>query len=393
MAFARLLRVLLKEPEIGPRVVPIIPDEARTFGLDALFAEFKIYAPFGQKYEPVDAGLMLSYREATDGQILEEGITEAGAMASLTAASTAYASWGQPMIPFYIFYSMFGFQRVGDMIWSLGDQRGRGFLLGATAGRTTLSGEGLQHCDGQSQMYALAYPNCRAYDPAFAYEVGVIVRDGIRRMYGPEAEDCFYYVTLYNENYVQPPMPEGVEDGIVRGMYLLKEGSGGHTHRAQILASGPLVLQALEAQKILAEQYDVDADVWSVPGWKQLRDDAIECDRWNRLHPADPPRTPYVTDLLAESAGPVVAVSDWVRAVPDSIARFVPQPYVVLGTDGYGFSDVRDALRRHFEVDAAHVVVGVLDGLAQTGDMKAETVAEAIERYEIDADAPDPRTA
>ncbi|MCU1464402.1 MAG: pyruvate dehydrogenase component, homodimeric type [Actinomycetia bacterium] len=393
MAFARLLRVLLKEPEIGPRVVPIIPDEARTFGLDALFAEFKIYAPFGQQYEPVDAGLMLSYREATNGQILEEGITEAGAMASLTAASTAYASWGQPMIPFYIFYSMFGFQRVGDMIWSLGDQRGRGFLLGATAGRTTLSGEGLQHCDGQSQLYALAYPNCRAYDPAFAYELGVIVRDGIRRMYGPEAEDCFYYVTLYNENYVQPPMPEGVEDGIVRGMYLLKAGPGGHTHRAQILASGPMVLQALEAQKMLAEQYDVDADVWSVPGWKQLRDDAIECERWNRLHPADPPRTPYITDLLAESAGPVVAVSDWVRAVPDSIARFVPQPYVVLGTDGYGFSDVRDALRRHFEVDAAHVVVGVLDGLAQTGDMKAETVAEAIERYEIDADAPDPRTA
>jgi pyruvate dehydrogenase E1 component len=393
MAFARLLRVLLKEPEIGPRVVPIIPDEARTFGLDGLFAEFKIYAPFGQQYEPVDAGLMLSYREASDGQLLEEGITEAGAMASFTAASTAYASWGQPMIPFYIFYSMFGFQRVGDMIWSLGDQKGRGFLLGATAGRTTLSGEGLQHCDGQSLMYALAYPNCRAYDPAFAYEVGVLVRDGIRRMYGPEAEDCFYYLTLYNENYVQPPMPEGVEDGIVRGMYLLQPAAGEHTHRAQILASGPMVLQALEAQRMLAEHYDVGADVWSVPGWKQLRDDALECERWNRLHPSDPPRTPYVTELLAESAGPVVAVSDWVRSVPDCIARFVPQPYVVLGTDGYGFSDVRSALRRHFEVDAAHVVVGVLDGLAQTGDLKAETVTEAIERYEIDADAPDPRTA
>ncbi|MDQ1509137.1 MAG: pyruvate dehydrogenase component, partial [Actinomycetota bacterium] len=335
----------------------------------------------------------LSYREASDGQLLEEGITEAGAMASFTAASTAYASWGQPMIPFYIFYSMFGFQRVGDMIWSVGDQKGRGFLLGATAGRTTLSGEGLQHCDGQSLMYALAYPNCRAYDPAFAYEVGVIVRDGIRRMYGPEAEDCFYYLTLYNENYVQPPMPEGVEDGIVRGMYLLRPAAGEHTHRAQILASGPMVLQALEAQQMLAEHYDVAADVWSVPGWKQLRDDALECERWNRLHPSEPPRTPYVTELLAESAGPVVAVSDWVRAVPDSIARFVPQPYVVLGTDGYGFSDVRSALRRHFEVDAAHVVVGALDGLAQIGDLKAETVTEAIERYEIDADAPDPRTA
>ncbi|MDQ1449075.1 MAG: pyruvate dehydrogenase component [Actinomycetota bacterium] len=393
MAFARLLRVLLKEPEIGRRIVPIIPDEARTFGLDGLFAEFKIYAPFGQQYEPVDAGLMLSYREASDGQLLEEGITEAGAMASLTAASTAYASWGEPMIAFYIFYSMFGFQRVGDMIWSLGDQRGRGFLLGATAGRTTLSGEGLQHCDGQSLMYALAYPNCRAYDPAFAYELGVIVRDGIRRMYGPEAEDCFYYITLYNENYAQPPMPEGVEDGIVRGMYLLQPAAGEPTHRAQILASGPMVLQALEAQRILEEHYDVGADVWSVPGWKQLRDDALECERWNRLHPSEPPHTPFVTELLAESAGPVVAVSDWVRSVPDCIARFVPQPYVVLGTDGYGFSDVRSALRRHFEVDAAHVVVGVLDGLAQTGDLKAEIVAEAIERYEIDADAPDPRTA
>jgi pyruvate dehydrogenase E1 component len=392
MAFARLLRVLLKEPEIGPRIVPIIPDEARTFGLDALFAEFKIYAPFGQQYEPVDAGLMLSYREAADGQLLEEGITEAGSMASFTAASTAYASWGHPMIAFYIFYSMFGFQRVGDMIWSLGDQRGRGFLLGATAGRTTLSGEGLQHCDGQSLMYALAYPNCRAYDPAFAYEVGVLVRDGIRRMYGPDPEDCFYYLTLYNENYVQPAMPEGVEDGIVRGMYLLKSAAGEHAHRAQILASGPMVLQALEAQEMLAEQYDVGADVWSVPGWKQLRDDALECERWNRLHPSEAPRTPYVTERLAESAGPVVAVSDWVRAVPDCVARFVPQPYIVLGTDGYGFSDVRTALRRHFEVDAAHVVVAVLDGLAQTGDLKAETVAEAIERYEIDGDAPDPRT-
>ncbi len=393
MAFARLLRVLLKEPEIGPRVVPIIPDEARTFGLDGLFAEFKIYAPFGQQYEPVDAALMLSYREASDGQLLEEGITEAGAMASFTAASTAYASWAQPMIPFFIFYSMFGFQRVGDMIWSLGDQRGRGFLLGATAGRTTLSGEGLQHCDGQSQMYALAYPNCRAYDPAFAYEVGVLVRDGIRRMYGPEPEDCFYYLTLYNENYVQPAMPEGVEDGIVRGMYLLKAAAGDHTHRAQILASGPMVLQALEAQDTLAEHFDVAADVWSVPGWKQLRDDALECERWNRLHPAEPPRTPYVTELLNDAAGPIVAVSDWVRAVPDSVARFVPQPYVVLGTDGYGFSDVRSALRRHFEVDAAHVVVAVLDGLAQMGEVKAETVAEAIERFAIDADAPDPRTA
>jgi pyruvate dehydrogenase E1 component len=251
----------------------------------------------------------------------------------------------------------------------------------------------LQHCDGQSQLYALAYPNCRAYDPAFAYEVGVLVRDGIRRMYGPEPEDCFYYLTLYNENYPQPPMPEGVEDGIVRGMYRLRAATDDHAHRAQILASGPMVLQALEAQQMLAEQYDVAADVWSVPGWKQLRDDALECERWNRLHPSESPRTPYVTEMLAETAGPVVAVTDWVRAVPDAVARFVPRPYVVLGTDGYGFSDVRPALRRHFEVDAEHVVVAVLDGLAQTGDVKAEAAADAIARFGIDGDAPDPRTA
>jgi pyruvate dehydrogenase E1 component len=396
MAFARLLRVLLKDPEIGRRVVPIIPDEGRTFGLDALFAEFKIYAPFGQLYDPVDSALALSYKEAKDGQILEEGITEAGAMASLTAASTAYATWGYPLVPFYIFYSMFGFQRVGDLIWSLGDQRARGFLMGATAGRTTLTGEGLQHCDGQSQMYAMAYPNCRAYDPAFAYEVGVIVRDGIRRMYGPEPEDCFYYVTLYNENYPQPAMPDGVEDGIVRGLYLLKPAEGDFEprtfeRRATILASGPMVLQALAAQQDLAEHHDVGADVWSVPGWKQLRDDALECERWNRLHPAEPPRTPFVTEQLANAEGPILAVTDWVRAVPDSVARFVPQPYAVLGTDGYGFSDIRSSLRRHFEVDAAHVVVGVLDGLAQSGDVKAEEVEDAIARYEIDAEAPDPR--
>jgi pyruvate dehydrogenase E1 component len=392
-AFTRLLRGLLKDPQVGARVVPIIPDEARTFGMDALFAEFKIYSPFGQTYEPVDAGLMLSYREARNGQILEEGITEAGSMASLTAAGTSYATWGYPTIPFFIFYSMFGFQRVGDLIWSFGDQRGRGFLMGATAGRTTLTGEGLQHCDGQSQMFALAYPNCRAYDPAFAYEVGVLVRDGINRMYGEEPEDCFYYLTLYNENYVQPPMPEGVEEGIVRGMYLLRPAPGERSHRAQVLASGPMVLQALEAQRLLADEHDVGIDVWSVPGWKQLRDEALECERWNRLHPEEPPRTPYVTQQLRDTAGPIIAVTDWVRAVPDGIARFVPQPYVVLGTDGYGFSDLRPALRRHFEVDGAHIAVATLDALSQVGDVKAESVTQAIERYEIDADARDPRLA
>jgi pyruvate dehydrogenase E1 component len=390
-AFTRLLRTLMKEPDWGHRVVPIIPDEARTFGMDALFPEFKIYAPFGQNYEPVDAALMLSYREAEKGQILEEGITEAGSMADFTAAATAYATWGEVMIPFFACYSMFGFQRVGDLIWSFGDQRGRGFLLGATAGRTTLTGEGLQHCDGQSQSYALAFPNCRAYDPAFAYEVAVIVRDGIGRMYGAEPEDCYYYLTLYNENYVQPAMPDGVEDGIIRGLYRYGAAPEERSHSAQILASGPMVLQALEAQRLLAEHHDVAADVWSAPGWKQLRDDALDCERWNRLHPTEAPRTPYVTQQLESTEGPVVGVSDWVKAVPDTIARFVPQPYVVLGTDGYGLSDTREALRRHFEVDAAHIVVAVLDALAQTGEGKGEAVAEALRRYEIDTETPSPR--
>src|SRR3954471_7969283 len=324
-AFARLLRNLLRDPDIGARVVPIIPDEARTFGLDALFREYNIYAPFGQRYEPVDAELLLSYREANNGRILEEGITEAGSMATLTAAGTSYATWGQPMIPFFIFYSMFGFQRVGDLIWSFGDQRGRGFLLGATAGRTTLAGEGLQHCDGQSQMYALAYPNCRAYDPAYAYEMGVIVRDGIRRMYGPESEDCFYYVTLYNENYVQPPTPDGVEEGIVRGLYRYQRsavaGESG-CKPAQILASGTGMLAALDAQQMLADEYGVAADVWSATSYKELREDALSAERWNPLHPSEPARTPYVTEVLSDSEGPVVAVTDFMKAVPDGIARF-----------------------------------------------------------------------
>ncbi len=392
-AFARLLRKLLADPGIRDRIVPIIPDEARTFGLDALFRDVKIYAPFGQRYEPVDAGLLLSYREAKDGRILEEGITEAGSMASLTAVGTTYATWGHAMVPFFIFYSMFGFQRVGDLIWSFGDQRGRGFMLGATAGRTTLTGEGLQHCDGQSQLLATSVPNCRAYDPAFAYEVAVIIRDGIPRMYGPEPEDCFYYLTLYNENRSMPAMPEGVEEGIVRGLYRYAPGPDGLTHRAQILASGMMMGEALAAQQILAARYDVAADVWSATSYKLLREDALSCERWNRLHPTEPPRTPYVTELLGETEGPVVAVTDYLKLVPDQIARFVPHPFVPLGTDGYGFSDTRDALRRHFEVDAAHIVVAVLDGLAQQGAVKAEVVADALVALGVDADRGDPRDA
>jgi len=400
-AFARLMRKLLADPGIGERIVPIIPDEARTFGLDALFRDVKIYAPLGQRYEPVDAGLLLSYQEARDGRILEEGITEAGSMASTTAVGTAYATWGQPMIPFFIFYSMFGFQRVGDLIWSFGDQRGRGFLLGATAGRTTLAGEGLQHCDGQSQLLATAVPNCRAYDPAFAYEMAVIVRDGIERMYGREPftgegadpADCFYYLTLYNENYPMPAIPLGAEDGIIRGLYRYRGAPGGRTHRAQILGSGSALLAALEAQRMLFDVHDIAADVWSATSYKLLREDALSVERWNRLHPGEPPRTAYVAEQLGGTDGPIVAVTDFLKSVPDQIARFVPARFISLGTDGYGFSDTRAALRRHFEVNAAHIVVATLDGLAAHGDVKGEVVEEAIRRYDIDPDAIDPRLA
>ncbi|MFM8237830.1 MAG: transketolase-like TK C-terminal-containing protein [Actinomycetota bacterium] len=334
------------------------------------------------------AELVLSYREAADGQILEEGITEAGSLASFTAAATAYATWGEPLIPFFVFYSMFGFQRVADLIWSFGDQMGRGFLCGATAGRTTLAGEGLQHCDGQSHLFAMAFPDCRAYDPAFAYELAVIVRDGIERMYGPGAEGGFWYLTLYNENIEQPPMPPGVEAGIVAGCYLLSgtpEPAG-----ARVLASGPMVREALVAQRRLAEDHGLAVEVWSAPGWKQLRDDALACERWNRLHPGSARRVPYVTECLSGSTAPVVAVSDWVRGVPDAIARFVPARYHVLGTDGYGCSDVRPALRRRFEVDAAHIDVAVLAALAEEGTVAPHVVSEAIAAAGIDPAAVDP---
>jgi len=390
-AFARLVRKLMQDPNVGERVVPIIPDEARTFGLDALFRDMQIYAPLGQLYEPVDAGLLLSYRESRKGRILEEGISEAGAMASFTAAGTSYATWGQDIIPFFIFYSMFGFQRVGDLVWSFGDQRGRGFMLGATAGRTTLTGEGLQHADGQSQVLATALPNCRAYDPAFAYEMAVIVRDGIARMYGPDPEDCFYYLTLYNENYPMPAMPDGVEDGIVRGLYRYRAAAEERELHATLLGSGTMLREVLEAQRMLLEDHDVAADVWSATSYKLLREDALDAERWNRLHPTEAPRTPYVAEQLGGEERPIVAVTDFLKSVPDQIGRFVPQPFIPLGTDGFGYSDTRQALRRHFEVDAAHIVVATLDGLAMQGKVKGEAVEKAIRLYGIDPDAPDPR--
>ena len=391
MAFAVLLRHLLRDKSIGKRVVPIIPDEARTFGMDALFKDFKIYSPRGQLYEPVDSKLMLSYSEAKDGQILEEGIAEAGGLADFTAAGTAYATFGQPMVPFYTFYSMFGYQRVGDLIWAAADMRARGFLMGATAGRTTLLGEGLQHDDGQSHLLFSVVPNVQAYDPAFAYETATIVRDGIARMYGEGGgEDIFYYITLYNENYLMPPKPEGVDDGILRGLYRFAPAPEGPRRRATILFSGSASQAALQAQQLLAQHHDVAAELWSVTSYKALREEALEVERYNRLHPSEPPRTPYVSEALANAEGPMVAVTDYMKAVPDQVARWAPGPFVTLGTDGFGRSDTRQALRRHFETDAAHVVVAVLDGLRQAGEGKAEEVDDAIRRYGIDPERPSP---
>ncbi|MEO7836412.1 MAG: pyruvate dehydrogenase (acetyl-transferring), homodimeric type, partial [Acidimicrobiales bacterium] len=393
MAFAGLLRSLLRDGTIGKRIVPIVPDEARTFGLDPLFNEVKIYAPSGQRYEPVDSAMQLAYRESKDGQILQEGINEAGAMASFAAAGSSYATWGENMVPFYIFYSMFGFQRIGDMIWAFGDLRGRGFLLGATAGRTTLSGEGLQHQDGHSLVLASTVPNLAAYDPAFAYEVAAIVRDGMARMYGETPEDVFYYLTLYNENYPMPAMPEGVEDGIVKGLYRFASAPAGPSRRATIVFSGTAQGAAREAQQLLAEHHDVAAELWSATSYKALREDAQSAVRWNRLHPGELPRVPYVTEVLLCTDGPCVAVTDFMQAVPDQVARWVPAHFTSLGTDGYGRSDSRAALRRHFETDAAHVVVAVLAALADTGQGKTEEVADAIARYDLHPDAIEPLRA
>jgi pyruvate dehydrogenase E1 component len=394
MAFVRLLKELMKDKEIGRRFVPVIPDEARTFGIDSLFPTAKIYSPHGQRYDAVDRDLMLSYQESEQGQILHEGISEAGSMASTIAAGTSYATQGEHMIPVFIFYSMFGFQRVGDLIWSYADSMGRGFLLGATAGRTTLNGEGLQHQDGHSLLLAVTNPACVAYDPAWAYEVAIIVKDALRRMYGEDSENVFYYLTVYNEPYQQPAMPAGLDPaGVLKGIYRYaaapaagngSTGTGnGERPRAQVLASGVSMMAALRAQQLLAEDWDVAADVWSVTSWNELHRDAIACEEWNLLHPGEPARTPYVRSALAEAPGPVVAVSDWMRAVPDLIARWVPGDYSSLGTDGFGRSDTRAALRRHFHTDAESVALAVLTELARRGEVKTQAPAEALERYRL----------
>lgn len=383
MATVRILTKLLRQEEIGKRIVPIIPDEARTFGMDSLFRQIGIYSPKGQLYEPVDRETLLYYNEAKDGQILEEGITEAGAMSSFIAAGTSYANLGTNMIPFYFYYSMFGFQRIGDLIWAAADSKSKGFLLGATAGRTTLNGEGLQHQDGHSHLLASTVPTLLTYDAAFAYEIAVIIRDGLKRMYA-DGEEYFYYLTLYNESYPMPGMPEGVEDGIIKGLYRFKSAPKGKAHKAHLFGSGPLLREALRAQEILAEQFDVSADVWSATSYKLLRGDALRTKRWNMLHPTAAPKKSYLESLLQNEEGVFIAVSDYMKMVPDQIAPWVPGGLTTLGTDGFGRSDTRTNLRRFFEVDAELTTVATLYALYQKGLLPAQTVDAAIKKLGID---------
>ncbi len=380
-------------PGIGKRIVPIIPDEARTFGIDPLFKEVGIYAAHGQRYTPVDSELLLSYRESIDGQVLEEGINEAGSMASFQAAGTTYATHGEPMIPFYMFYSMFGFQRTGDQVWAFGDQRGRGFMIGATAGRTTLAGEGLQHDDGHTQVLASTVPVIRAYDPAFAFELAAVVRDGIERMY-TDGEDVFYYVTVYNENYAQPAMPEGAGEGIVRGLYRFAEAPeiAKAKGRVRLVGSGSIMQQVLAARDLLAEQLGIAAEVYSATSFQQLRHDALQVERWNRLHPEKPPRVPYVAQVLGPDGGPVIVATDWMKTLPDLVAPWAPQPYIVLGTDGFGRSDTREALRAHFEIDPPNIAAAALAGLVRAGGFDPKAAAKAIRKLGLDPEAPDPLT-
>jgi len=391
MGFVRLVSMLIRNKAIGRQIVPIIPDEARTFGLDALFREIGIYSPKGQLYEPVDIKSLLYYNEAKDGQILEEGITEAGSMATFIAAGTSYANHGRYMVPFYIYYSMFGFQRIGDLMWLAGDIKAKGFLLGATSGRTTLNGEGLQHQDGHSLILSSTIPTLLTYDPAFAYELAVIIADGMRRMY-VEQEDVFYYLTLYNENFAMPPMPEGVEDGILKGLYKFKAGPENKKLRAHIFGSGPIIRQALRAQQILGEKFDVSVDVWSATSYKLLRNDALRVRRWNMLHPAATRRKSYVQELLENEKGVFVAVSDNMKIVPDQIAPWVAGGLTTLGTDGFGRSDTRERLRRFFEVDAESTVIATLYVLVEKGELDPQVVERAIKELDVDPEKIHPQT-
>jgi pyruvate dehydrogenase E1 component len=391
-AFVTMLQKLMRDKEIGKLIVPIVPDEARTFGMEGIIGSFGIYSHIGQLYEPVDKSGLLYYKEAKDGQLLEEGITEAGSFASFLAAGTAYATHGVNTIPFYTYYSMFGPQRVGDMFWLAGDIRCKGFLLGGTAGRTTLAGEGLQHQDGHSHLLVYPIPNCIAYDPAFAYEIAVIIREGIRRMY-EEGESVFYYITLMNENYPMPSMPKGkgIKEGIIKGLYKLQPAEKPNAKlRAQLFGSGTILNEVLKAQQILAEKYDVQADVWSATSYKELYMNAQDCERWNVLHPGQKERVPYVTECLKDAPGPVIAASDYVKALPETISRWIPNELICLGTDGFGRSDNRGALRNFFEVDAKHIVVATLSGLFREGKIEAGVVDKAIQELGVDTEKPNP---
>jgi pyruvate dehydrogenase E1 component len=388
MAFVQILQTLLRDKNIGKHIVPIVPDESRTFGMEGMFRQLGIWNQLGQLYTPQDADQLMFYKESKSGQVLQEGINEPGAMCDWMAAATSYSTHGVPMIPFYIFYSMFGFQRVGDLAWAAGDMRSRGFLLGGTAGRTTLNGEGLQHEDGHSHIYASTIPNCVSYDPTFGYELAVIIQDGLRRMYA-EQQDVYYYLTVMNENYVQPAMPEGAAGDIIKGMYLFKAGAGrgakSKAPRVQLLGSGVILREAIAAAELLKADWGVDADLWGCTSFTELAREGEAASRWNMLHPAETPRVPHVTARLAETQGPVIAATDYVRAFAGQIREFVPRRYVVLGTDGFGRSDTREKLRRFFEVDRWYITVAALKALADEGTLPAARAAEAIAKYGIDA--------
>ncbi|QOS53502.1 pyruvate dehydrogenase (acetyl-transferring), homodimeric type [Pseudomonas aeruginosa] len=390
MAFVRIISQLVKDKELGPRIVPIVPDEARTFGMEDMFRQLGIYSSVGQLYEPVDKDQVMFYREDKKGQILEEGINEAGAMSSWIAAGTSYSTHNQPMLPFYIFYSMFGFQRIGDLAWAAGDSRAHGFLIGGTAGRTTLNGEGLQHEDGHSHLLASTIPNCRTYDPTYAYELAVIIREGSRQMI-EEQQDIFYYITVMNENYVQPAMPKGAEEGIIKGMYLLEEDKKEAAHHVQLLGSGTILREVEEAAKLLRNDFGIGADVWSVPSFNELRRDGLAVERWNRLHPGQKPKQSYVEECLGGRRGPVIASTDYMKLYAEQIRQWVPsKEYKVLGTDGFGRSDSRKKLRNFFEVDRHWVVLAALEALADRGDIEPKVVAEAIAKYGIDPEKRNP---
>jgi pyruvate dehydrogenase E1 component len=390
MAFVRILNILTKDKELRKYIVPIIPDEARTFGMEGMFRQLGIYSSVCQLYEPVDSDQVMYYKEDVKGQILEEGITEAGGMCSWIAAATSYSTHNIPMIPFYIFYSMFGFQRIADLIYAAGDAQGRGFLLGATAGRTTLAGEGLQHQDGQSHLYAATIPNCKSYDPTFAFELAVIIHDGLRRMYA-EQENVFYYITVMNENYLHPDMPEGVEENILRGMYCLQKAKKKLKNPIQLLGSGTILREVIKAAEIL-EKYQVSADIWSVTSFNELRRDGIDCERWNMMHPDQTPRVPFVTAQLEKTEGPIIAATDYMRNYSDQIRSYIPRHYTTLGTDGYGRSDGRKMLRHFFEVDAKYIALAAMKSLADEGKVSKEDVKKIIKDLGINPDKPNPVT-